>query len=587
MSTSENIAQIFGNNPVPSLHPTDLLYLGRSPYGINDDAAIEAANLTPATQLVYVALNGSDTDGNGSPLMPYQTISHAMTQITTASAATPYAITLLDNSYTEANAILWKPNVSLFGPGQGCTVSLTTGISLDLTTWNALSGNALVCFEGVSLQSISTAVTFDFTTLSTTDPAPSIIVNNATINGFLLNMGALTFTSVSISNSSIGNPAFSNFLLNSKSTTYSNFIFGSSSVALTTAGAVNSSNDIYLGDVNLLTPATGSLTNTFNFSAASYRSPSTVTVSGVQTFFSCDAVTYSAFSPSLSVSVGATLTLVTGDNGVKAIYSPSNYTPTDNTVNGNLHGIDNKFGSLSAVYSPTYIQGCTLTYATNETLTISTGVAVDSTGTTLITSAGYTLDFTASGANGLDTGVITSNKIYYIYLIEGTSGTTSTASLSFSGPALPAGYTKSRRIGTWQSILGSVLAIFMQRGNYNRREYFYAGPRLAASAGGFQFISGVSGPVTPLTVDLSPYIPPSNISVTLQCSLTTSTAGNFQALRNADSANYEDFVVCQAATIPFYDVRKISLSTTQQFTYQSSDTLDINYIELISYEEEV
>ena len=41
---SQNILQIFTNNPASSMVSTDLLYLGRSPYDTTDDFAITFAN---------------------------------------------------------------------------------------------------------------------------------------------------------------------------------------------------------------------------------------------------------------------------------------------------------------------------------------------------------------------------------------------------------------------------------------------------------------------------------------------------------------------------------------------------------------
>ncbi len=41
---SQNILQIYNTNPATSLIGTDLIYLGRSPYGATDDFAIEASS---------------------------------------------------------------------------------------------------------------------------------------------------------------------------------------------------------------------------------------------------------------------------------------------------------------------------------------------------------------------------------------------------------------------------------------------------------------------------------------------------------------------------------------------------------------
>jgi len=268
--------------------------------------------------------------------------------------------------------------------------------------------------------------------------------------------------------------------------------------------------------------------------------------------------------------------------------------PTNHTLTaGTGISIANAPGSITisssgtGSYPANYISGCGITFSTVEKLIIATGTAVDSTNTTVITSAGYTLDFTASGANGLDTSVVASNRIYYVFLIRKNDGTTaSLASLSFSSPTLPSGYTTFRRIGTWQTVLGADLPIFIQRGNYNRREYFYADLRAAAGSDGFTFLTGGNA-TTATNIDISAYIPPSVISVNLQASIVPGVAADFISIRNADSSVYEEFIIGLVSGLSFYDTRKISLSALQKFTYQTSNALDSVQIDLISYEEEV
>ena len=67
----------------------------------------------------------------------------------------------------------------------------------------------------------------------------------------------------------------------------------------------------------------------------------------------------------------------------------------------------------------------------------------------LLTSFSQTIDLTASGAGGLDTGSEASSTWYYIWLITNNDGSSSSAifSTSSSSPTLPSGYTKKRLVG--------------------------------------------------------------------------------------------------------------------------------------------
>lgn len=82
---------------------------------------------------------------------------------------------------------------------------------------------------------------------------------------------------------------------------------------------------------------------------------------------------------------------------------------------------------------------------------IEPGVCRSSDDTTdLVLTTTLTVDITASGANGLDSGSESSWVWYYIYLIYNPSTQTyaSLLSTSSTSPTLPSGYTKYRRLGS-------------------------------------------------------------------------------------------------------------------------------------------
>jgi len=78
-----------------------------------------------------------------------------------------------------------------------------------------------------------------------------------------------------------------------------------------------------------------------------------------------------------------------------------------------------------------------------------------------------TVDITASGANGLDTGSEAANTWYYIWLIynPATDTTAGLFSTSSTSPTLPSGYTKKRLIGAVRNDNSSDLLNFIQN-NY-------------------------------------------------------------------------------------------------------------------------
>jgi len=96
---------------------------------------------------------------------------------------------------------------------------------------------------------------------------------------------------------------------------------------------------------------------------------------------------------------------------------------------------------------PTYQLDVTADYA----------AAVDSSGNlTLLTSVSGTVDISASGANGLDTGAKAVSTWYYIFVIAKTDGTKALLlSLSSTAPTMPAGYTYKLLLGSIRNNAGN------------------------------------------------------------------------------------------------------------------------------------
>jgi len=80
----------------------------------------------------------------------------------------------------------------------------------------------------------------------------------------------------------------------------------------------------------------------------------------------------------------------------------------------------------------------------------------------LLETVSVTIDLTASGANGLDTGAEASSTWYYVWLIWNGSTTAGLLSASATAPTMPAGYTHRALMGAVRNNAGSNLVRFKQ-----------------------------------------------------------------------------------------------------------------------------
>lgn len=88
--------------------------------------------------------------------------------------------------------------------------------------------------------------------------------------------------------------------------------------------------------------------------------------------------------------------------------------------------------------------------ASTNVLNISPGSCANSDGTALYaTSDTLTVDMTASGAGGLDTGTVANGSMYYIYLIANSAGTLSglaSTGETYGAVTVPSGYSLVRKL---------------------------------------------------------------------------------------------------------------------------------------------
>lgn len=121
------------------------------------------------------------------------------------------------------------------------------------------------------------------------------------------------------------------------------------------------------------------------------------------------------------------------------------------------------------------VEGLNYAVPTVATATIGAGSCRDSTGATIITTAGtLTATITDAGANGLDTGSEVGNTWYACHIIDGPGATVASLfSLSSTAPTLPAGYTVFRFIGWAFNTSGGDFRLGAAFG-LRTREFFYS-----------------------------------------------------------------------------------------------------------------
>lgn len=120
-----------------------------------------------------------------------------------------------------------------------------------------------------------------------------------------------------------------------------------------------------------------------------------------------------------------------------------------------------------------FIQGLRLSWSSVTQVTIGGGRCADSTGRQLIRNTStLTVDITASGAGGLDTGSEANSTWYAVYLIAGPSGIAGLLSTSATSPTKPAGYPFARRVGWIYNHTNDIMN-FIQSGQQALRRIFW------------------------------------------------------------------------------------------------------------------
>lgn len=339
--------------------------------------SVVESTISSPVQNVYVSNEGNDLTGNGTIAFPYQTIEFALNQITDASQTKPYTIKIVTGLYFETNLAL-KPYVNL--DGGNSQVQVSGSISLD-SSYSA-GGNLRIYDFGV-LDVIS-GIALDFETLNF--PQSIIFMQNCrTFSNTAIEISGstnftyfisddllgfeLTLNNVAsiLQNQSLGNVTitkdntFPSYGVQLKSITVNGlFTVNQNSTGIESL-VIDTANCFVDSDSNL-TCATG--TATLNWNSQGDRLAS-INLDGAGLLFITDSL-----SSIPNLTNGAIYNLRNLSNGLLANYTPLNYTPFDDSINGHLVGIDAEMG-INASMQITYDAGNTIQLNSETNLTIS------------------------------------------------------------------------------------------------------------------------------------------------------------------------------------------------------------------------
>jgi len=182
-----------------------------------------------------------------------------------------------------------------------------------------------------------------------------------------------------------------------------------------------------------------------------------------------------------------------------------------------------------------------------------------------------TLDITASGVNGLDTGVEAPSTWYSVWYIYNGTTAASLLSTSATSPVMPSGYTQKILIG---AVYNDSSSNFMQFHQYGRKIY-YDDPYTLNNA-------LASGSATTWTaIDLSAYVPSvvNEVYIDARSDTNATFAGNQFAKISSFNDGKISHAILAASTSSFTDRTMIGATIpliTSQTIYYMVDDANVN-----------
>lgn len=298
-------------------------------------AQINAAGGTVGIQTkdIWVSNEGMDVVGHGTMDQPYQTITFALSQITDAALIKQYCIRLTCGLYNIVGDLSLKPFVHLnLG---NATVTCTGDINLD-PAWNFNFTDEVVCFITQGTVNAN-SIDIDFSTLGFSYNALINWTEARLMNDVFLTGKPTPGKRQVVSFYEFGdiNASLSNFTVVDTTIQLGAGNFGTLTYTGTTGEDISSvvNNSIAQGLINITNTGLGFsqlvMIGALPVGGIAINGANAVLVIESGSFISSPSGTHPNNYQLVSIS-----------NGINANYTPTNYTPADDSVHGHLVGID-------------------------------------------------------------------------------------------------------------------------------------------------------------------------------------------------------------------------------------------------------
>lgn len=228
-----------------------------------------------------------------------------------------------------------------------------------------------------------------------------------------------------------------------------------------------------------------------------------------------------------------------------------------------------------------FMYGLQFSRPTAATVKVEAGRCLDADNeVTMVVDSALTVDITASGALGLDTGSESSSTWYYVWVVGKVGGTTSAIlSASSTSPTMPSGYQYKRRIGSVFNDSSSDLVVVY--GRPVQRTYI-KGPHGTPSF----FVSGCGTTLTEL--DLSSYVPPTATHALVDMQMRGNTTSYHTCDLYIDGGS--NYIIRQAIQTTAWQrntaCQLVAFEQVQQMHYNSSFNGDL-HVKIHSWMEEI
>lgn len=229
-----------------------------------------------------------------------------------------------------------------------------------------------------------------------------------------------------------------------------------------------------------------------------------------------------------------------------------------------------------------YTNDLNITWASNTTLTISSGQCRNSTNIyDIVVANALTLNAAVNGANGLDTGTFAGSKWYAVYAIGDTTNTNDAAcliSLSATAPLMLDGYDVFKRIG-WARTDGSThFLLIHQLGSGSEKTYVYDARVNVLNA---------QGSATYDAVDCSAAIPSTSRLAKVNWTFKPATQTNVFTIRPTGSSSTTG-ITGQTATVSVdargeFEILTDSSQSIDYITTHANDDLSLDVISFVDY----